>query len=482
MLLEPVTIPAVALSLMDFRTSLTIAQEKAILKARKYHDGEQLVFLTARLKEFLNADDEDLTFRMNVCRTVVEALAERMVIEGFDAADPKVKAWAMAAWQGARMDATSDDVHEQALRDGESFVIVDWDASAGALRFLSHPRYTGTEVDGDGFGCIMFYPDDDASQKPLYAVKRWIEFTDDAARIPQQRATFYYPERIEKYVFGGGGWTAVTDSADEPWPLPWLGADNKPLGIPVIHFKNKGLRSQAWDAIPLQDAINKTLVDLLGSADLTAFRIFVALGFIPTTDGLPAAADGSNAMTIGPGQMIGNTRTAAETSFSAIDGQDLTPMLNMLQQLVLFLAMVTNIPVGRFQISGQVAAEGTLKQQEEPLMAKVRSREVIFGDAWEDVLAVARRIQNKFGAGGLDESVQIYAQWADAQTRTATENQAEWAAKKAMGIPRRQLWAEMGYSQDKIAEMMADPETQFGSFAAYPGITPTPPAPPPAGA
>lgn len=473
MLLEPVTIPAIALSMLDWRNSIALEQDRSVVKARKYHDGEQLVFLTDRLKQFLNADQSDVTFRLNVCRIVVEALTERLVVKGFDAATPELKTWAEQTWQAARMDAVSDDVHEQAARDGEAFVIVDWDQAAGRPRFTAHPCYTSTSIEGgDGYGVTMVYPGEDVSQAPLYAVKRWSEFVDDAQTISQQRSTYYFADRIEKYVYGGGGWVQTSDDPAEPWPIPWTGADGKALGIPVIHFKNKSLRSEAWDAIPMQDAINKTLVDLLAAADMTGFRIFVALGFIPTTDGKSAEADGSNAVTIAPGQMIGTTRSSAETSLSAIDGADVGPMGAMLKDLILLLAMVTNTPLSRFQASGQVAAEGTLKQQEEPLMAKVRSRQVLWGDAWEDALRIARRVENKFGSGGLDESVQLYTQWQDAQTRTDAERQAEWTVKKAMGVPRKQLWSEMGYSPEKILEMLADPETMFGSFAGYPGALP----------
>lgn len=466
MLLEPPPDYTLVLSLLDWRSTIIDAQEAAIVKARQYHDGEQLVFLTDRLKQFLNADGSDATFRINITRSVVEALAERIVVKGFDAADPKTKAWAEKMWAAARLDAISDDVHEMALRDGESFVVIDWDRTAAKLVALAHPRYTSVGNGGDGFGVVMAYPDDDVSQPPLYAVKRWIEYLDEQMTQQRQRATFYYPNRVVKYANDGANWQKVTDDKSEPWPIPWVDSAGMPLGIPVIHFKNKGLRSEAWDAIPLQDAANKTLVDLLASADLTAFRIYVALGFIPTSDGKPFTGD--NALILEPGQIIGTT--AAGASFQAVNGADLTPTLNMLQQLVLFIAMVTGTPTARFQISGQIAAEGTLKEQEEPLMAKVRSREILFGDAWEDVMATARRLANHFSQAGLNETVDFITQWVDAQTRTDVERQAEWKVKHDLGIPRRQLWSEMGYTPAQIDTMLAEPDVVFGSFAGYPGV------------
>jgi Phage portal protein, SPP1 Gp6-like len=473
-LTEPtMVINALQLSMMDWRSNIEQAQERAIVRAREYHDGEQAVFLTARLKEFLglNADgNENATFRLNVCRVVVEALSERMLIDGFDASDDTVKAWAEEAWQGARMDAFSNNVHIEALRDGESFVIVDWDAEAGRVRFFSNPRYTSIQASGDGFGVVIFYPNNDISQRPLFAVKRWSEFVDPNSRtVIRQRATFYFDNRIEKYWFSGAGWVPTTDADTEPWPIPWVGHDGKPLGMPVIHFHNKGLRSEAWDAIPIQDAINKTFVDLLAQADLTAFRIFVALGFIPTSDG--KTFDGSNGMDIAPGQVIGTTAPVGQADFKAIDGAPLSGTLDMLQHLLLFLAMVTGTPLARFQITGNRPSSDTLKQQEEPLLAKVRNREVLFGDNWEDALNIARRVYNTFSKQAkLDETIEFGTIWADASARTDTEKFAEWTTMKAMGIPRRYIWKEMGYDQDTIDTMMADPEVVFGpGFGGYPG-------------
>jgi hypothetical protein len=455
----------VDLSLLDFLAEAALKQQKAIAKARRYHDGEQAVFLTSRLRAFLGIDlDDDSRFNMNLCRIVVEAVTERLIVEAFDAADEDLAEWAMATWKANRMDARADDTHVMAVRDGESFVIVDWDEENERPRLTPHPRFVAVDADGDGFGFEMYYPDDDTSQRPLYAVKRWIEHP--VGQQARARATFYFSDRIEKYVYASG-WVPFQDPDDTAWPLPWVDASGEPLGIPVIHFQNKALRSEAWDAIPIQDGINKTFLDLLASSDLTAFRIFVALGFIPTTDGKDLADDQSNALTIEPGQFIGTTKKAGEADFKAIDGADVTPMVNMLQKLILFLAMVTNTPVGRFQITGMVSAEQSQKQAEEPLLNKVRNRQTVFGDAWEDVMDMARRLENLYGES-LNEDDELTVRWAEAQARSQDETHAELKLKKELGIPLRQLWSELGYDEAKIDEMLQEPEVRNRTFTDFP--------------
>ncbi len=464
----------VDLSILDFLAESERLFQRAVVKARAYHDGEHEVFLTDRLRQFLGLNIEsDSRFNMNVCRIVVEALTERLIVEGFDVADEDLAAWVDEVWKQNHMDARADDTHEMAVRDGEAFVIVDWDFANSRPRLTPHPRYTSVDAGGDGFGVQMVYPDDDVSQPPLYAVKRWIETV--AGNTHRERATVFFPDRIAKFAATGGSnnWVPFTDPDDEDdagasvWPIPWLDSTGQPLGVPVIHFQNKSLRSEAWDAVPLQDALNKTLLDLLASADMTGFRIFVARGFYPTTDGKSLADDGGNALTIEPGQIIGNTRAANETAFQAVDGADPTPLVNMAQKIILFVAMVTNTPIGRFQITGLVASEQSQKQAEEPLMAKVRNRQTVFGDAWEAALDMARRLENLQGEP-LNEEDELTVRWAEAQARSDDERRADLELKQKLGIPRRQLWAELGYDDEKITEMLDDPEVRNLTFTQFP--------------
>src|SRR5581483_7064753 len=338
---------AAELAYMQFLADDEVARERAILKARNYHNGDQTTFLTDRLRQFL-AVDANTVFRMNVCRGVVMAIAERLIVNGFSCVDEKEyssfgfakqgeanqgvtqEQWAETAWQQAEMDEKSDDVHEDALAESEHFVIVDWDSDpstgtqGGRPRFTPHPRFVDAQVGGDGFGVKMVYPDDDYNQAPLYAVKRWTE--DSGGRGARQRMTLYYPDRVEKYAADGARWKQVLDSGDSTWPLPWKDKTGKPLGIPVIHFRNRKLRAEAWEAIPLQDAINKSLIDLLAGADTSAFRILYALGFIPTTDGQAPKSDGSNLLAVEPGAFVWTTKPRSEAEFGSSESADLSKL------------------------------------------------------------------------------------------------------------------------------------------------------------
>lgn len=466
MLPTAIVTDVVDLSVLDVLLEAELAYQRTIAKARAYHGGEQAVYLTDRLRAFLGIGlESDSRFNLNICRTVVEAVTERLLVQAFDSEDKALVEWAQAVWRQNKMDAKADDTHEMAVRDGEAFVIVDWDEAAGRPRLTPHPRYVAVEAGGDGFGFLMIYPDEDTSLPPRYAIKRWVETLPSG--YTRARATYYFPDRIEKYAYNGG-WMPVQDDGDEGWPLPWVDAASEPLGIPVTHFLNKGQRPEAWDAIPAQDGINKTFLDLMASADLTAFQIYVAIGWIPTIDGKELKEDGSNALTIEPGQLIGTTKKQTDASFQAVQGADLTPLVNMLQKLILFAAMVTNTPIARFQITGMVSAEQSQKQADAPLITKVNKKQAVFGDAWEAVMDTARRVALAFGAEPLNEDAELTLLWKPAEARSQEEFAAEMKLKKELGVPRRQLWSELGYEEAKIDEMMAEPEVRNFTGVDFP--------------
>lgn len=437
-----------------------------VLQARMYHEGQQFVHLTARLREFLGGDtvntSEDFRrLRLNVCRIVTNAVVERLLVNNFDSDETgtaevapdgsarlvkPVADWAWKVWRANRMEGAQRRVHEAGVRDSEAFVIVDWDNANRRPRFTPHLRYVdqsvtfGSSADV-GEGCKAFYRNDDPDQDLLYVTKRWTEvFYSGVVRQERQRLTVYYPERIEKYAGFPGAWRHWQDADDPAWPIPWLHRDGSPLGIPVAHFRS-GAGMEAREAWPLQNAINKELVDLMTASDMTAFRVFLAFGWTPTD------ASG-NPLEISPGRWLGSPTKDARGE--AVDGADMSNFLNVIEALIFNVAMVTDTPVSRFTTTKQVAAEGSQKQMDGPLVNKVRARQYDLGDGWEQCMNIARRLENRFGAGGLDEAVQLYAGWEPAEVRDQDAEIARAQKLIALGIPFVEVATGLGYDHAKV--------------------------------
>ena len=432
--------------------------QRNIQLARRYHDGDQDVYLNSRVSEFLGMHSNN-KFRMNVYRTVVSAVVDELDIVGFDTGEiadadgrKKQAEWAWNVWTENHMDAVQDEVHQAALRDREAFVIVEWDADRKRPVFTFNKRFVETAAGGDGEGCWMLYENDDPNQRPLAAVKQWVEIYYDVNGFKRSRTrrNIYYPERVEKWV-NDGQWRHYVEEG-KPWPITWKMGDGSPIGIPVIHFKNKDMRPEAWDAIPLQDAVNKLLVDVLAGSDMSAFRLLVAIGWYPTTDGKEPKADGSNLLKLAPGQMIGTTKSKSEAGLEKIGGEDVTHLVNTLKDAILFAAQITDTPASRFITTRQVAGNETLKGQEKPLKKKAIDRRGLFGGPWAECMEMARRLANLYDGAAMDEEIEFVALW---QT---SEDMGELEQKMKFGIPLETIWAEMGYTPLQIAAMKQSPE------------------------
>ncbi len=448
-------------------------RQKNIVMARKYYNGDHDVMLTERQKEYLGHQLDDSRFAVNYCATIVNAVYERMIVKGFKGDNKDFTQWAWDQWKANRLDAVQMSVYLGAVRDGEYFVFVDWDAQQEKVVLIPHQRYTDASFGGEGYGCKVFYPDDDVTQPAEKASKRWVETTGEGkSRDTHRRMTVYYPDRIEKWTASTedeSGWEPI-EIEGEPWPIPWTegkvtpgmydGDDNwqanpnaKPLGIPIIHFYNPQQRTELWDAVPVQDLVNKTALDILATADAAGFPINVASGFTPTSDGLDPASDGSNYLKVFPGCWIGPI--PAEGSVDRLPPADIGRLLDALDSWIIKLAQVTDTPISRFQITRAVAAEGTLKQQEEVLLAKVRNRQTLFGNGWEDCMYMAAKVARKAGAAAVPDVDDVETLWAPAETRDEKAFREAMLLEMQVGVPPEMLWQKLGYDDDAIATMKA---------------------------
>jgi len=460
-----------------------LALQKAIELCSEYFDGNQDVKLDERLKSILGdqSSASDPLFRLNVCRTVIRAVSERLSVTSFavTSTSPQyaqaplpnatpaddVRLLLAQIWERNKMNARAQVVHEQALARREHFVFVDWDAENAMPRFTLAPRYTSPQVGGNGDGCFMVYENNDADQKALYGVKVWTDTeTLDGKLKARVRVNLYFPDRVEKYIIKDGkSFVPFVDETTRTHVVPWTDAQGNPLGIPLIHFRNANDRSEIWDAIPMQRAINHVLVDLLGASDLTVFRIYRALGFIPTTDGKPLNSDMSNKLTIKPASVVGTPKSPSEASFDAIDGADPRPIIELIVALMQWTAAITDTPVSRFQLTRQVSSAESQKEGTLPLLAKCQARQVNFGTSWSSVMSLALRLWNNFNSTqSFDDVLDIFPQWASAEVRDQKVVVETVAIERdKLRIPLVAAWKLAGHSDAEIAAWTQTEEYQL---------------------
>jgi hypothetical protein len=459
-------------------------RQREVVTARAYYEGALVVWATERIKNLLGLQaSADVKMKVNIIRPIVNALVERMAVKGFrvtvptaEAGDDEgrsdaavaVRAWAERVWKLNAMDIKQDDIAIDTANEGEAFVIVDWDERNTRPRFTPHPRYTDPTVsstqagdgknpretgEGDGFGCKVFYENDDPNQGVIRASKRWRE--ELGAGKSRLRLTEYYPDRIEKYLVEGPKLTPIRDEGDATWPLSWVDGAGEPLGVPVFHATAPDTRPGAIDAWGVQDAIVQAFIDLLAGNRIAAFRIFKAFGFYPTTDGLDPKADRSNWLNLEPGAIIGTRMKGPnDAAFEPIDGASPAAFLDTLDKLIYYAATTTDTPLSRFQMTGQVASEATQKEYKEPLMARIMRLQARIGAMWSQAFTMALKLERLYGDSSLAENAIFETQWQPLEKRSIEDLGKEAAAKKASGVPEETIWREVwGYSEEQIAAM-----------------------------
>ena len=404
--------------------------------ARRYYGGEHDTAVTDRLKKFL---PPRLAFRDNFMNVVVDALAERLKVIGFTSEDVDYAEWAWGLWQMNRMDYTQVVIHTEAVMLGDSYVLCDWDA------VKERPRWTHQMAE-------MILPHyNEATREIDWVSKKWMQrgMTGDE---PETRLNIYYPDRVEKYVARGGVWAKHEDDMDEAWPVPWLDKAGEPLGIPIIHFRNRPMgtdfgQSEIINVIPMQDLLNKSLIDLTMILDTLAFPQRYTLN----------VNHNSSRLEIMPGSVAEFHSEYAGGSVGQWAAASVDGPLKAIESLVQHIAGTTRTPQHLFQIMGGSPSGEALKTAESGLVNKAQQRMINYGNAWEDCLTMALRIQAAFGTAiTVMEDAMLEATWDDPETRNEQAHMEALKAKAELGVSKHQIFRELGYSQEEIDQMDED--------------------------
>ena len=384
-----------------------------VARFRRYIDGEHDAQMTAEMRKLLRIKETDSAapFTSNKTDDVIETMADRLKVERIEGDNDTATQWAADLLDENRFDGLQMDVHDAALTDGDTYILAEWDDEAQMVRFCHELAWDG--ITGMTAVYATSYKSDLAA-----AVKVWTETENDYADTT--RVNIYYPDRIEKFISKAGqDLTKYIDpKMPEVWPLPWMDGSGKPLGVPVVPMKNRARKagdfgkSELENMLPLQDAHNRVMASTVMTTELTAFAIYVSIGFTP-----------SAAMT--PGMIItitnkdGSPLTKDQVAdFKKIEGSSLEQFIKVLEYIEGQIESTTRTP--NMKTNANLSGEA-MKLSENKLIGKVERFEVKAGNAWEDVLTLAHRIQTAFGTKMPPAVKRWRCVWKDAQIRNDKE-------------------------------------------------------------
>ena len=370
----------------------------------------------------------------NLCQVVVDAVADRLQIIGFDveqgqeeAAD---RAWEL--WQANRMDRRSGEIHSEALRAGDAYARV-W--PNGDNEPIIYPN--------KGRLCTVNYAED----KPglvAWAAKLW-QGDDEYHYL-----TLYFADRIEKYVAEAKEIDASNARSFKPrevpgerWPLP------NPWGVvPMFHFANNALidawgQSELANVIPLQNALNKALADMLVAMEFVAYPQRFATGIEVDID----PVTGKPKTPFEPGVDRFWSVANPDVKFGEFRASDTTDYLAIQDSLRSEIARVSGTPLHYMMMErGGWPSGEAMKTAEARFVAKVEDRQVAFGNVWEDVARLCLRMD------GAADTFQLSALWQDAAPRSEREMAEIAMLKQQLGVPDDQILLELGYPPEKVDE------------------------------
>lgn len=412
----------------------------------EYYAGEHRAKMTEAMKDMLRIDDERTEhFNDNYCELVVDTMADRLKVTAVEGDNPEASDWSAGVLDFNRFDGLQTDVQQAAIRDGDTFLMVSYDNEAQQPTFAHEPAW-----DGDT-GMLAVY--DRMRKNILVAIKVWYE--GDVRWV-----NIYYPDRVERYTYGDNNLTER--EATTAWPV---GA------IPVFHFRNRAKTKQTLGisemtaAIPMQDALNRTLVSMIMTAELTAFGLRKARGFVPPADLAPGKW-------IYFGQDEDDSGRLSAMDAGMMEQGELVPFINQAQFVIDQIGTVTRTPLPG-QMGGDAQSGEALKQREVGLLGKIGKFQVKAGNSWEDALALAHKVETAFGTKKPPKSARWQCRWTDAQVRNDAEVIANALAVKDMVGEMeflRLIAPVYGYDEVKIEALMREKREQAAANLSLIGL------------
>lgn len=419
-------------------------------KYERYYEGDHdLAFASQKFK---NAFGELFReFSLNLCPAVCDAVKDKLKITNFNIENGKTalskQIWKI--WQANRMGTRSSEIHKEVVKKGDAYVMVWVDSNK---KTTIYPQKAEK--------CTVVY-DEEIPGKILWAAKTW-KTPDKKARL-----NMYYPDRTERYIskkkietgvptpkdlieFSGDG---ISNEIKNPYNI-----------VPVFHFANNADigspgQSELKIAINVQNALNKTVLDMLVAMEFTAYPQRYASGIEIDYDD-----NGEPIPPFKPGidRLIYSENPDAK--FGSLEMGDLEQFLKVKADFRVDMACVTGTPLYYFMLTnGDVPSGEALKKTETRFISKVTDRQESFGQTWEDTMSFAALLEG-------NKDVQMFTVWKDPAPESEKERLGNISTKKSLGISEEQALSEVGYGESDIKRMQKQKkekrDSEINSFNA----------------
>ncbi len=448
---DPKAVESPAWWLLRLDAALAERDSRLVLYQAYYDGNHRLAFATEKYRARFGSLFG--SFSDNWCAKVVDAFVERLVVQGFRMpADPEDTepgdnagalgdraAWEI--WQRNNLDAYQKIAHATALVNCTAYGLVGKRDNGKARITIEHPRQMICESD----------PEDPLVVRA--ALKKW---RDDSglvyATLYLPDATFKFQSKQKSNAKGSLSRSIVWVPRvvpDEDWPGP------NPLGIvPVVPLPNEpqllaqqGV-SELSDVVPIQDAINKLVADMIIASEYQSFRQRFITGLDLPRDPVTDEPIMPFKQMLERVWMLEANKEGQAPQVGELGQVDLKQYADAVTLLVRHLASRKGIPIYYFEVPGQFPSGESLKSAETGLVARTRSKALFFGEGWEAIIRLAFATE---GDKAHAEEAALETIWRNPESR-AEAVIADAAVKlQTVGLPEELLWEYVGLSPQQIA-------------------------------
>jgi SPP1 family phage portal protein len=379
-------------------TEATRDYAERVAEYGRYYRGEHPLNMTPTMKKMLRVSDNRLdTLRTNFCRLVIDQMRDRLQVTRMESDNEGASAWAAQMLDANRFDDLQNHVHMTALVEGDTYVMVSYDAEEDRVVLTHEPTFDGTE------GVIFVYTHN--TRTPVAAVKLWWEVLDGNT---VRRFNIYTAREITRYRVE----STIVEIDRQANPMNM---------IPIVHFRHNPTPRSVWgqselkDVIPLQNVLNRLTASALMATELTAFQVYVAKGFEP-----PAELSAGMMITVsveGAGNPQDTARLLEASNITALQQGENHQFLAHIQHIVSTIATVSRTPIPA-HMGPDTSSGEAIKQREVGLLAKCQNAIAAFGNCWEQVMKLAVMTQNTYGSGAGVPEGKFTARWKSAQMRS----------------------------------------------------------------
>ncbi|QIS38630.1 phage portal protein [Clavibacter capsici] len=412
-----------------------------------YFDGRQpLKFLAPALQAQMGNKIADVV--VNIPRFGVEAYDNRLDIQGFRFPGiPNADDDLWGVWQANDGSALAQQAHRESLALGRAYAIVGEGDDDLPLITVESPFET-------------IHEDDPRTHEVKYGVKRW---TDEDKTIwvdlfhPYGRQTWFQTEKAKKFTLDNG----LTETNDfNLCRMVPLVNDPRTLGRVrgAEGFDQRLGRSVFHDVIGPVDALNKTLTDMMTSAEFHAMPRRWATGL--NVDDFVDEASGTQFETY---SMVAGRVWSSEnenTKFGQFQEADLKNFHDTAKLWLQLAGTLLALPPHYLSFESQTPPSAdAIRSAEAQLVKRAERKQSTLSGRWERVQRLVVLTQ---GRPDTPELRRIETLWTDPATPTKAQKTDAavklYTAKDGAGrslIPAEQTREDLGYSPEQRARMAA---------------------------